>query len=656
MNKISRVKELVNLLNKASDAYYNSGYTIMSDEEFDVALEELKMLEVETNLILSNSPTQNVGAKTLSKQDKVIHQVPMLSLDKLHTVEELAEWAGNDNCYLSLKLDGLSTRLVFENGSLIEASTRGDGAIGSDILEHIKCYDNVPTKIAYNDRLVIDGESLILYDDFDRINNELPKNKQFANARNLASGTLTNLDTSITKSRHMKFIVWRVIEGFNDISDSNFFKLKEAEKLGFDIVPMWTYVNKSDKENLLDMLHNLRKQANDKGIPIDGAVMAKDSIALSQQMGRTSKFFRHSVAYKFEDDKYDTKLIDIEWSCGKTGILTPTALFQPVLIDGTTVERASLANISIIKKLGLTNHCTVSVKKSNCIIPQITSCLHDGDSDIILPKYCPVCSGETKIVKDNESEVLMCTNPNCLGKLLGRLKFFVSKPACNIDGLSEQILSFLIDKGWAKCFKDIYHLVGYQEEWQKCDGFGKKSVEKILNAIEKSRNITLDRFICALSIDGVGKSASKTISDAFNGDFVEFINAFNNGFNWTTLTDIGDITAQNINNYLAKNEAEIRELAKEFNFILPTKVDVKDNPFSGKILCVTGKLEHFSRDSINAKIADLGAKAASSVSKKTDYLITNEASGSSKYKKAIKLMVPIITEDEFLRMCGDKFD
>ena len=259
-------------------------------------------------------------------------------------------------------------------------------------------------------------------------------------------------------------------------------------------------------------------------------------------------------------------------------------------------------------------------------------------------------------MKDNESEVLVCTNPNCLGKLLGRLKFFVSKPACNIDGLSEQILSFLIDKDWAKCFKDIYHLAEYQEEWQKCDGFGKKSVEKILNAIEKSRNITLDRFICALSIDGVGKSASKTISDAFNGDFVEFISAFNNGFNWTTLTDIGDITAQNINNYLAKNEAEIRELAKEFNFILPTKVDVKDNPFSGKILCVTGKLEHFSRDNINAKIADLGAKAASSVSKKTDYLITNEASGSSKYKKAIKLMVPIITEDEFLRMCGDKFD
>lgn len=656
MSKIKKIKELVKLLNQASDVYYNSGNIFMSDEEFDAALEELKVLETETGLILSNSPTQNVGAKVLSKQDKIIHKIPMLSLDKLHTVEELAKWAGEDDCYLSLKLDGLSTRLVFENGTLVEASTRGDGETGSDVLEHIKYYDNVPTTIAYRNRLVIDGESLILYDDFERINSELPEDKQFANARNLASGTLSNLDTGVTKARHMKFIAWRIIEGFDNIPDSNFFKLKEAEKLGFEVVAMWTYVNKVDRENLSEILHNLRKQANDQGVPIDGVVMAKDSVSLSQQMGRTSKFFRHSISYKFEDDVYETKLINIEFTMGKTGRLTPTAVFQPIIIDGTTVERASLTNLSIMKKLGLTNNCTVYVKKANCIIPQITNCLQDGDSDIIPPKYCPICGSETKIVKENESEVLVCINPDCSGKLLGRLKFFVSKPAINIEGLSEQTLYWLIVQGWVHNFKDLYHLQQYRDRWINFSCYGEKSVDNLLNAIEKSRSITLDRFICALSIDGVGKSASRTISDAFNGDFVEFISAFNNGFNWTTLTDIGDITAQNINNYLAKNEAEIRELAKEFNFILPTKVDVKDNPFSGKILCVTGKLEHFSRDSINAKIADLGAKAASSVSKKTDYLITNEASGSSKYKKAIKLMVPIITEDEFLRMCGDKFD
>ena len=269
-----------------------------------------------------------------------------------------------------------------------------------------------------------------------------------------------------------------------------------------------------------------------------------------------------------------------------------------------------------------------------------------------IPKYCPVCGGETEVVTENASEILMCTNPNCSGKLLGRLKFFVSKPAINIEGLSEQTLHWLIVQGWVHNFKDIYHLQQYRDRWINFSCYGEKSVDNLLNAIEKSRSTTLDRFICALSIDGVGRAASKTISDAFNGNFTEFINAFDNGFDWTTLIDIGDIMAQNINNYLAKNEAEIRELANEFNFILPKKVEVKENPFNGKTLCVTGKLEHFSRDSINAKITELGAKAASSVSKNTDWLITNEASGSSKYKKAVELNIPIITEEEFLRMCS----
>ena len=643
MDKIYRIKELVELLNKASDSYYNSGNTIMSDEEFDTKLEELKTLETETGLILSNSPTQNVGAKVLSKQDKVIHEVPMLSLDKLHTVEELAEWAGEDNCYLSLKLDGLSTRLVFENGVLIEASTRGDGETGSDILEHVKCYDNVPTTISYKDRLVIDGESLILYDDFNHINNGLSEDKQFANVRNLASGTLSNLDTNITKSRHMKFIAWRVIEGLNEVADSNFFRLKDVERLGFEVVFMWTYVNSADRLNLAEMLHSLRKYANDKGIPIDGAVMAKDSIELSQQMGRTSKFFRHSISYKFEDDVYETKLIDIEFTMGKSGRLTPTAIFQPIIIDGTTVERASLTNLSIIKKLGLTSNCTVYVKKANCIIPQITNCLQDGNSTIEIPKYCPVCNGLTEVVKENESEVLMCTNPNCSGKLLGRLKFFVSKPAVNIDGLSEATLEFLITERWVKKFKDIYHLEEHRNEWEQFDGFGKKSVDKILKSIEESRSITCTNFITALSIDGVGKSAAKIISDYFNGDFYEFIEAFDSDFDWTTLNDIGDKTAQNINEHLAKNDVEIYKLAEEFEFIIPNKVEVKENPFNGKSVAVTGKLTHFTRDSINTKLESLGAKPASGVTAKTHYLINNDpTSSSSKNKKANELNIPII--------------
>lgn len=651
MTKINKIKKLVELLNNASDAYYNSGHTIMSDEEFDTALEELKTLENETGLVLSNSPTHNVGAKVLSKQDKIIHNVPMLSLDKLHTVKDLVEWAGNDDCYLSLKLDGLSTRLVYENGVLVRASTRGDGETGSDILEHIKCYDNVPTTIAYKNRLVVDGESLILYHDFDRINSELPEDKQFANARNLASGTLTNLDTSVTKSRHMKFIVWRVIEGFNYIENSNFFKLKEAENFGFEIVSMWTYTNRSDKELLSEMLHNLRKQANDKGIPIDGAVMAKDSIVLSQQMGRTSKFFRHSISYKFEDDVYETKLIDIEFTMGKSGRLTPTAVFKPVIIDGTTVERASLTNLSIIKNLGLANNCTVFVKKANCIIPQITKCLQDGDSPIIPPKHCPICGGETEVVTENASEVLRCKNSNCLGKLLGRLKFFVSKPAMNIDGISESILEVLINRGWVKNFKDIYYLYQHGRELEQLNGFGEKSVAKILDAIDHSRNVKLENFICALSIDGVGKSGSKTISDAFEGDFDKLLSASKNGFDWSELEDIGEKTSQNITKYLHDNYDEVNTLASEMHFSKHESKVVVDNPLNGLKFCITGSFSQ-SRDILKEKLEAKGAKFVSGVSKNLDVLFCGEKAGS-KLTKAQSLGVKVIYENEMMVMIND---
>jgi DNA ligase (NAD+) len=338
---------------------------------------------------------------------------------------------------------------------------------------------------------------------------------------------------------------------------------------------------------------------------------------------------------------------------GKSGRLTPTAVFKPIIIDGTTVERASLTNLSIIKKLGLTNNCTVYVKKANCIIPQVTTCLRDGDSPIKIPKYCTVCGGETEVVTENASEVLMCKNSNCSGKLLGRLKFFVSKPAMNIDGISESILDFLIEKEWVKSFVDIYHLVDHKDEWQKCDGFGKKSVEKILDAIEKSRDVKLENFICALSIPNIGKSAAKTISDKFNGDYIEFAHAYEDYFDWTELNDFGETMAKNLESYLNEHYKDVNELASKVYFVKRETKVIFSNPFNGRTLCVTGKLNHFTRDSINAKISELGAKATGSVSKNTDYLITNEASGSSKYKKAIELNVPIITEAEFLEMIGE---
>lgn len=651
MKKIDRIQELVKILNEASDAYYNSGNTIMNDAVFDILMKELKTLEFESGIILSNSPTRNVGTEVKDKINKTAHdnKNPMLSLDKCHFVQELIDFAGNDNCYLSVKCDGLSTRLIYKNHKLVAAATRGDGQIGMDVLFHAKEYVNIPLEIPCDGDLVIDGESVILEDDFLAINEKLSEGEQFANCRNLAAGTLSNLDANITKSRNMRFIAWRVIEGFE--GDSNFFKLKEAEKNGFTIVPTWTYTNESDIEALPDMLTDLKEQAHKIGLPLDGAVMAKDSIALSKSMGRTDKFFRHSIAYKYEDEVYETKLIDVEWTLGRTGQLTPTAVFESVWIEGSEVSRASVHNISIMQNLGLTKGCTVGAFKANCIIPQISYARQDDNEEISIPTICPVCGGVTAIQKENASEVLVCTNPNCSGKLLGKLNHFVSRKCLNIDGLSEATLEKFISIGHISDFKSIYHLSRHYDQLINLDGFGVKSVQKLLQAIEKSRDVKLENFIAALGIPNIGTSAAKTISKRFNGDYEDFINAyFYWHFDWTSLEDFGQVMADSMNTYLHDNLEMINELAVEMRFVKHESKEIVDNPFNGKILCVTGKLNHFTRDSINAKISELGAKAASSVSKKTDYLITNEQSGSSKYKKAVELNIPIITEDEFLNM------
>ena len=649
MNKIDRIKELVKQLNYHRNLYYNESRPEISDFEYDKLFDELVKLEEETGLVLATSPTQTVGYEVKSSLNKVVHNHPMLSLDKTKSVDDVIKFLNGKDGHIMAKMDGLTCSVRYLNGRLVSAETRGNGEIGEDILHCAKTIKNLPIEINCLDEVIIDGEVIISYDDFEKINATLPEDEKYKHPRNLASGSIRQLDSSIAAKRNMKFIAWKLIKGIDN--NSFFDRWVFMDYLGFDVVTMRLIPHQLiTKDFIEDSIISIKEDAKKEGFPIDGCVFCYDDVAYGDSLGATEHHLRSQIAYKFYDELYETKLIDIEWTQGKTGTFTPTAVFETVQIDGADISKASLHNISIIKKMGLTNHCTCFVYKANAVIPQIDSCLKDGDSEIVPPKFCPICDGKTAIIKENESEVLVCTNPSCSGKLLGRLKFFVSKPACNIDGLSEQTLLFLIDKGWINSFKDIHHLSDHKEEWQRCDGFGKKSVENILDAIEKSRNITLDRFICALSIDGVGKSASKTISDAFNGNFNEFINAFDNGFDWMALTDVGNITAQNINEYLTKNEVEIKELAKEFNFILPTKVEIKENPFSGKTLCVTGKLEHFSRDSINAKIVELGAKSAGSVSKNTDYLITNEASGSSKYKKAIELNIPIISESEFLSM------
>lgn len=648
MNKIdidNKMKYLIDELNKHT-RLYDEGNPVISDAEWDRMYFELQFLECEHGYVLPGSPTHNVNYVMVNELQKVEHNHPMLSLDKTKDINEIKSFIQNKDWIAMLKMDGLTCSLLYEHGKLVRAETRGDGAVGEDITHNAMVIPSIPKKIPYKERLVVDGEIICKLNDFEEFSDE------YKNARNFAAGSIRLLDSNECAKRKLTFVAWDAIGDYTyegEVRTTLLSKLCMLMDLNFIIVPCVSNASCS-LERTVELL---KADAETNGYPIDGLVFKWNNCAEYESAGRTDHHFRGGLAFKLYDELYETKLLDIEWTLGKTNTLTPTAIFQTVNIDGSDIAKASLHNISIIKKLGLTNNCTVKVYKANAIIPQIDSCLQDGDSEIEIPKYCPVCGDQTVVVKENESEVLMCTNANCSGKLLGRLKFFVSKPAINIDGLSEATLDFLVTERWVKKFQDIYHLEPYRYEWEQFDGFGAKSVDKILKSIEASRNITCANFITALSIDGVGKSAAKTISDAFDGDFYEFIEAFDSGFDWTTLTDIGDKTAQNINEYLAKNDVEIWELAREFNFIMSTKTITKENPFNGKTLCVTGKLNTFTRDSINSKITELGAKASGSVSKNTDYLITNEASGSSKYKKALELHIPIITENEFLNMIGE---
>lgn len=660
--KIERIKELVELLNHYRNSYYNNQISEISDFEYDQLFDELTALEQETGFVMAVSPTQTVGYEVKSELVKVKHNHPMLSLDKTKDVNDVLKFFGGRAGVAMAKMDGLTCSLRYINGELVSAETRGDGETGEDILHCVKTIQNVPLHINCKDEVIVDGEVIISYNDFEKINETIPENERYKHPRNLASGSVRQLDSKIAAKRNMQFVAWKLIKG----TDSNSFwdRISFMKELGFCtvvtvLIPSLQdfenkYGPKEDYPHMLDgVIDTIKNMSDELSYPIDGCVFGYNDVAYGESLGATGHHLRSQLAYKFYDELYETKLLDIEWTMGKTNTLTPTAVFQTVNIDGTDVSKASLHNISIIKKLGLTNNCTVRVYKANQIIPQIDSCLKDGNSTIEIPKCCPVCGGETAIIKENESEVLMCTNPNCSGKLLGRLKFFVSKPAMNIEGLSEATLDFFIDKGWVKSFKDIYHLAAYKDEWQRYDGFGKKSVEKILDAIKKSRNIDLANFICALSIDGIGTSASKTISNAFNGSFDAFFYALMTNFDWSQLPDFGEVTARNIADYGAKFSDEVYSLAQEMRFVERESKVVTENPFMGKTLCVTGKLNTFTRDSINEKIAELGAKASGSVSSKTDYLITNEASGSSKYKKAVELNIPIITEEEFLKMIGE---
>ena len=645
MDKIYRIKELVQLLNKASDAYYVDDNPFMTDKEYDKLYDELESLEKETGYIIASSVTQRVQGKVLDGFQKVTHSKPMLSAAKTKDVNEIKKFIDNNDFYCSYKLDGLTLVCIYENGKFKQAITRGTGLVGEDVTEQAKMIENLPMSIHYNGYLELRGECVVSWNNFHKINEGLAE--PYSHPRNLAAGSLRNLDTNITKQRHLSYVVFECVSDLydeDDLFDSKWDELGYLNYLGFTTVERCH----GTVEDCVDDL-----QPDGYEFPVDGLIFEMCMKEYSKSLAATSHHEGCRMALKWADSTYETVLRDVIWDVGRSGVISPVAVFDEVDLEGALTTKATLHNLSIIENLELGIGDTITVYRSNMVIPKIDDNLTRSNT-LVIPDICPCCGSKAEIKYTDNSKFLMCTNPNCSAKLLAKFTHFVSRNCANIDGLSEATLEFLITERWIKKFQDIYHLWRHRYEWEQFDGFGEKSVDKILNSIEESRSITCANFITALSIDGVGKSAAKTISDYFNGDFYEFIEAFDDGFDWTTLTDIGDKTAQNINEYLAKNDVEVWQLAEEFEFIMPKKDVIEENPFNGKSVAVTGKLVHFTRDSINAKLESLGAKPASGVSAKTDYLINNDpTSSSSKNKKANELNIPIITEDQFLEMCGE---
>ena len=649
MDKVGRIKELISVLNNASNDYYNSTPS-MTDYEWDKLYEELKSLETETNIIYPNSPTQNVGYTVVDEIEEVAHNHPMLSLDKCHSEQELINFAGDKDCILSVKCDGLTTSLHYIDGVLVGAESRGNGISGGNVIENVKTIKNVPQIIPYKEELIIDGETIIDWNTFNKINENLPKGQdKYKHPRNLVSGSLNVFDSNIAANRNMRFIAWRVIKGLND--KSVFFALKDAEKLGFEVVPMWTYTNKSsDKNNISAMLSDLQDKADEAGIPYDGAVMSYDDVEYGKSLGRTEKFFRHSIAYKYEDELYETTLTDIEWNTSKTGLINPVAIFKPVDLSGAITTRATLHNISYIENLQLGIGDTIQVYRANCVIPKV----HDNltrSNTWELPDKCPCCGGDVEVHNENGSKTLHCINPGCKAQLSARLVHAVSKNALNCDGLSEATIEFLISKDWVSSIKDIYHLKQYEKEWSNISGFGKKSVEKMLSAIETSRNTTLQRLLYAQSIPLIGKAASKDISKYCCDDIQVFIGLMNENYNFTCIDGFGAEMQKSLSNWWKNNREEFMTLVDEMTFESTYK-KVENNNISGKIFVITGKLHHFAnRDELVRKIEELGGKVSGSVSTKTTALINNDVNSTSgKNKKAKDLGIKVINEEDFLQM------
>ena len=642
-----RLKTLINQLNDYRDSYYNDNASVVSDKEYDALYDELESLEKELNIIYSNSPTQQVGYEVKSKLQKVTHPSKMLSLDKTKDIEQLKSFLGRQQGVLSWKLDGLTVVLTYEDGVLKQAVTRGSGEIGEDITHNARVFSNIPLTIPFKRRLVLRGEAVISYPNFEEINSKLQLEEQYKNPRNLCSGTVRQLDSKICADRNVEWFCFGIIDGLDtDFVVSDFVKLLE---MGFEVVDH-SVVNYAGIEEFI-LYYTYNKECD---YPKDGLVLTYDNKRHGESLGYTSHHPLHSLAFKWKDETQSTVLREVQWQVGRTGVITPVAIFDPVELEGTTVERASLHNLSIIKGLELGIGDEVTIYKANMIIPQIEDNLTRSDT-LKIPIVCPVCGGYTYINNSGTSTSLICTNPQCSAKLLGKFTHFVSRDAMNIDGLSEATLEKLIELEYLKTFKDLYFLSELKLQLEKLEGFGKRSVEKLLTSIENSRSVKMENFLYALGINLIGRTASKTISKYFKGDWYKFSDALDSNFSFTTLDDFGIGTNDSLYKWYddKMHDCELTEgrVLDEINFILEEVVQ-SEQPIKGLIFVITGSLKQFTnRDELVARIESLGGKTSGSVSKNTSYLINNDTTSTSgKNKKAMELGVKIINEGQFLVM------
>ena len=645
--KINRIKELNVILKKASEDYYAKDESPLSDREYDALYDELVKLEEETGMILAGSPTQTVGYEAVDELPKEKHPSPMLSLGKTKSREELADWLGDHDGMLSWKLDGLTVVLTYENGMLTKAVTRGNGEIGEVITPNAKVFDNVPLKISFTGQLVIRGEAVISYPDFEKINASIVNDAdKYKNPRNLCSGSVRQLDASITAKRHVRFVAFNLVsaEGAaEEILASANGRLSFLESLGFEAVQRMA-VNAS---NVADAVADYEKRIADYEIPSDGLVLTYEDVNYGASLGRTAKSPRHSIAFKWADETAETTLREIEWSASRTGLINPVAIFDPVELEGTTVSRASVHNISIVRQLKLGIGDRVTVYKANMIIPQIAENLTKS-GNLSVPDRCPVCGAPTEIRALNEAESLYCTNPDCAAKQIKTFSQFVSRDALNVDGLSEMTLEKLIDMGFIKEFDDLFHLDRYREKIVGMEGFGEKSYTNLIDSVKTASDTTLPRFLFGLGIPGIGVANAKVLAKAFDHDIEKIRKATVSEL--SEVEGIGDIMASDITSYFAdaENNRKIDAVLADLKIEVP--VNTSEQTMAGLTFVITGSLNSFeNRNALKAIIEERGGKVAGSVSAKTTALINNDAtSNSSKNKTAKSLGVTIITEDDFI--------